>query len=38
MQGINEKRPNPICFFFLIHTVFQQNTKLPINTKHCGSW
>jgi hypothetical protein len=25
MQGIQEECPNPICFFFLIQTIFQQN-------------
>ena len=35
MERINQKFTNPVCFFLLVHTIVQQDTKLPINAKSC---
>ena len=35
MERVNQKFTNPFCFFLLVHTIVQQNTKLPINAEHC---
>ena len=35
MERVNKKFTNPVCFFLLVHTIVQQNAKLPINAEHC---